>query len=314
MAINSLERFGHVLELRTTDRSFAPTSFRAGMCPKRKEAAIRYYEGLGFTLCKPKNSPDELQKAIKVYLDANNAKQRAIHLASGFVPSLPSNKDALKGGFSTIVYEQGCLQDYIDSSWSEREGAYMCGGYIGNSNRRVGFDPILEDFLRNMIGWTDSQIASWLTSTGGRHMADSFEDADSLVHNVFKGYSVDPPKCFKDKADKREKVCRLYQPRLTAVIDALDKDAILSARGGVFCNTDEVQPQGGFSDSFWAYFMGAASSSTYLQHPSRLKWHDQYIVSVMAQKGWSEEDINAAMQRLGEKGRMGSGLALAFQT
>jgi len=69
-----------------------------------------------------------------------------------------------KGGLSDEVYYTDTLQGYIHDGYP--------AGYLGSLGRTAARDRIVEDVLAAR-GLNDDQIATWLTSTSGRHMMDS---------------------------------------------------------------------------------------------------------------------------------------------
>jgi hypothetical protein len=71
--------------------------------------------------------------------------------------------DVYKGGLSKDVYESFEFQGYIKRG--------MVFGYIGSSNRSESRDRIVEEELR-ATGLKGEGIASWMTSTDGRHLMD----------------------------------------------------------------------------------------------------------------------------------------------
>ena len=80
-------------------------------------------------------------------------------------PQVLSKK--FKGGFSDGLFNSENFQDYIKSGF--------VFGYIGSFSRKPGFDRIIEKGLRDE-GLNDEGIATWLTSTNGRHIMDSVEN------------------------------------------------------------------------------------------------------------------------------------------
>jgi len=73
-----------------------------------------------------------------------------------------------QGGFSDELFQEEFLQNYIKSGHAF--------GWIGNSDIRTEeLDKILETTLKS-LGATNHEIATYLTSTDGRHLADSLEE------------------------------------------------------------------------------------------------------------------------------------------
>ena len=70
-----------------------------------------------------------------------------------------------QGGLSDELFDSHILQDYMQG---------VPGGYIGSSNRTAWADKMVEDALRAQ-GLGPHGMATWLTSTSGRHLADNIE-------------------------------------------------------------------------------------------------------------------------------------------
>ena len=81
------------------------------------------------------------------------------------------DKNKLKGGFSAGVFDSYEFQDYIEDS--------PIFGWIGSRGRSRQRDRIVESALRER-GLGDSGIATWLTSTDGRHLGDASTCTKSL--------------------------------------------------------------------------------------------------------------------------------------
>ncbi len=71
------------------------------------------------------------------------------------------SKYAQQGGFSTAVWREPYLQDYISREFP--------GGYVGSRQRTDKKDAFLELTFKQK-GMGPRAIAMWLTSTAGRHL------------------------------------------------------------------------------------------------------------------------------------------------
>lgn len=78
-----------------------------------------------------------------------------------------------QGGFSKAVNDSYPFQEYV-------KHGNCCFGYIGSYNRTPGRDKALETILRN-TGLGDAGIATWLTSTSGRHLMDDVVKTTTLA-------------------------------------------------------------------------------------------------------------------------------------
>ena len=77
--------------------------------------------------------------------------------------------DDYKGGFSDTLFQQECLQTYLKNKG--------CHGYIGHAARTYKLDAFLEEAFLSSKTKIDINLthllAIWLTSSDGRHYADS---------------------------------------------------------------------------------------------------------------------------------------------
>ena len=80
-----------------------------------------------------------------------------------------NNHIVLQGGISDGVWNEDTTQHYIKS--------LVCAGYIGHDKRTEETDKQVENALRK-TGLGDRGIAIWLTSTSGRHLAESIGSAE----------------------------------------------------------------------------------------------------------------------------------------
>lgn len=84
-----------------------------------------------------------------------------------------------QGGFSDEVHKTYEFQNYAYTIKEGKSIATSCCGYIGSSSRTKQRDQVLESFLRKQ-GMTNGMIATWLTSTYGRHFMDSIDKKTTL--------------------------------------------------------------------------------------------------------------------------------------
>lgn len=85
----------------------------------------------------------------------------------------PEHLQQFQGGFSNDVFKSSAFQGYISSM-------YGVFGYIGNGDRNLSRDIVLERVLRD-TGLEANGIATWLTSGDGRHLMDSVDEDTSLL-------------------------------------------------------------------------------------------------------------------------------------
>ena len=208
------------------------------------ENRTKYWQERGFTQetynihFKNKSYQTETKRTEKIrelqhYLNLNNV----------------TNIKDYQGGLSDIVFWNEELQNYLKPN---KDGKICAFGYIGNNTRKSYLDHILEDFLREELGLTDSKIANWLSSSDGRHFADNYgENAEHLVKYAFTNY---------DEKGKQEghyivsenidATVRKYQNRIDKEKPKTDKEAIRELKGYVFHHEKHIitEAQGGFSD------------------------------------------------------------------
>jgi hypothetical protein len=111
-----------------------------------------------------------LDAQLSEYWDDSRRRETERRRAEGYV--IPEwSKDIppadYRGGFSDEVFNQPYLQTYLKGGG--------CHGYIGHSARKPDVDKYFEERFLEKSG-NPSLLAMWLTSTGGRHYADSLED------------------------------------------------------------------------------------------------------------------------------------------
>lgn len=75
-------------------------------------------------------------------------------------------KHIRQGGITGSIWKTQTIQNYIG-----KEGKHTFG-YIGSFDRTVSSDKLVVKILKSK-GWTDRQIAQWMISSEGRHIADN---------------------------------------------------------------------------------------------------------------------------------------------
>ena len=96
----------------------------------------------------------------------------------------------LIGGLSVSIFETKTMSEYLNHHFP-----YLFG-YVGDRNRSVAFDHIVEEELRK-YNLTDEDLAIWLTSKLGRWMMERVEGERMTVQQfretVLKFFKKYPP-------------------------------------------------------------------------------------------------------------------------
>ena len=154
------------------------------------DSKVDHYKSLGFG-----DTPADFKEVEDKHKASEEEVERKVRALQGYVftsgCSMDVSKEHHRGGLSTKVFDQKALQDYLNENTSEEDHQICVHGYIGNSNRRFALDEFVESYLRDINHWTDHQIAVWLTSSDGRHFADSYEKPTDCYKHGFTDYSLD---------------------------------------------------------------------------------------------------------------------------
>lgn len=88
-----------------------------------------------------------------------------------------------QGNIPDELWDHENLKSYRQSS--------ICFGYVGSLDRTLDSDIGVVKHLRE-LEWTDAEIATWMTSTDGRHFLDNdYEGETSLNSWTFQNYERD---------------------------------------------------------------------------------------------------------------------------
>lgn len=146
---------------------------------------VRAYKEKGFSA----KEPADYLAVKKAHDDAEEKANTANRIREGYVfpttTMLP--REQMQGGLSDELFNHPELISYMKPG---KDGAVCCFGYVGNSNRRVKLDRFLESHMRETLGWSLHDIAVWLGSREGRHMADSYESPDDCLKHSFTNWAV----------------------------------------------------------------------------------------------------------------------------
>jgi hypothetical protein len=147
------------------------------------ENKIKLYSELGFQ----KEEFQEYKEKRESIVAIEDAKEKQRRREDGYVfPDGDANKELeeFQGGLSDEVFNDPYLQKYFKDGKGSK--GICVFGYVGNSNRTIDKDKLIEYYLRHNLKWTVEEIGVWLTSSSGRHFCDSYEDANNLFSYEFK--------------------------------------------------------------------------------------------------------------------------------
>jgi len=136
------------------------------------ENLIQKYESQGW---ERENKNSWVRQTLRNIYEENLEEEKRKREKEGYViPMWASNMEpgSYKGGFSEEVFRNSHLQDYLSKGG--------CFGWIGHLVRKPQLDAYLENKFMRLESEEDkiNLFSVWLTSTDGRHFADSLSDED----------------------------------------------------------------------------------------------------------------------------------------
>jgi hypothetical protein len=185
------------------------------------EKLVNCYVKEGYSKKCPKEINDYFKREEKS--GYKKAKKAGFFLAEKPYEELTSND--FKGGFSDTIFNNKILSDYIGTGSS-------VFGYIGHCVRQIKIDKYLEtSFFKKFFDIENSFdiFCTWLTSTDGRHFADSLEDCcfeeqkqkiNNHLNEIFKlGFIYSKP----EHKGTHESTCKIEEENIKYINNVINK-------------------------------------------------------------------------------------------
>jgi hypothetical protein len=156
-----------------------------------------------------------------------------------------------------------------------------------SSTRTPHRDKALEIYLKEGLGWENTEIAEWATSTNGRHFGDGYTSLEWLLSYRFKNYQKDIVTYIPEK--HRHQFTELLQPLFDQNEKSINRPLLRKLNGHIWWeeNTTKIHTQGGLSDNLYALIIKNKTPFGYYKHYKRTTEFDLLLEFILTQKGYT---------------------------